>query len=180
MLLGLDLGTTNIKALVVTSDGEIMARGSAPVELIHVEGGGVEQDIEQIFAATVVAIKQAGQAADLSAVQALGISSQGGALQFLDANEKPIGRVVSWLDGRGTPYNEQIAQEIGSAELMRLTGHPRGIMAMGQLLRLREESPTLLAKPNRIGFVSDVIAGRLCGRRALDATSLSCASSILA
>ena len=41
MLLGLDLGTTNIKALVVAKDGTIIAEGSAPVSLHHVADGGV-------------------------------------------------------------------------------------------------------------------------------------------
>ena len=46
MLLGLDLGTTNVKALLVTPDGEVTSEGSSPVPLHHVNDGGTEQDIE--------------------------------------------------------------------------------------------------------------------------------------
>jgi len=173
--LGLDLGTTNVKAVVVGGDGAVVARGAAPVGLIHVDGGGVEQDIEEIFASTVAAIGEAGESADLSAVGAVGISAQGGALQVLDGDDRPVGRVISWLDARGRPYDRAVTDEIGAGELARRTGHPRGTMALGQLLRIRAESPELLAPPNRAGLVGDVIVGRLCGRRAHDATSLSCA-----
>lgn len=175
MFLGLDLGTTNVKAILVEKDGGIVARGSAPVQLFHVEDGGVEQNIEDIFAAVLTAIAQIGSAADLSAVQALGVSSQGGALQILDGAGRPLGRVISWLDARGKPYDEALTREMGTRELARHSGHPQGTMALGQLLRLREDCPGVPAKPHGIGFVGDVIASRLCGRRAHDATSLSCA-----
>ncbi|MHC4716234.1 MAG: FGGY-family carbohydrate kinase, partial [Planctomycetota bacterium] len=173
--LGLDLGTTNVKAVVVDDGGAVAARGSAPVALIHVDGGGVEQDIDEIFAATVGALRAAGESADLSAVEAIGVSAQGGALQILDGHDRPVGRVISWLDPRGRAFDERITADIGSDELARRTGHPRGTMALGQLLRLRAESPELLAPPHRIGLVGDIIVSRLCGRRAHDATSLSCA-----
>jgi len=175
MFLGLDLGTTNVKAVVADAHGRVVARGAAPVELIHGPDGAVEQDIEAIASAAVSAIAAAGAGADLSAVQAVGVSAQGGALQVLDGDDKPVGRVVSWLDGRGRRFDEQIARDMGADNLAARTGHPRGTMALGQLLRLREQSPALLAAPNRIGLVGDVMVGRLCGRRAHDATSLSCA-----
>jgi len=175
MFLGLDLGTTNVKAVVADSDGRVVARGAAPVELIHGPAGAVEQDIEAIASATLSAIAAAGAGADLSAVRAVGVSAQGGALQVLDGDDEPVGRVVSWLDGRGRRFDEQIARDMGADNLAARTGHPRGTMALGQLLRLQDQSPALLAAPNRVGLVGDVIVGRLCGRRAHDATSLSCA-----
>ena len=48
-------------------------------------------------------------------------------------------------------------------------------MTLGQVLRLRREAPQSLLAPNRLGFVGDVIVGRLCGRRAHDPTSLGIA-----
>ena len=175
MFLGLDLGTTNVKALLVAADGRVVARGAAAVSCRHVGETGVEQDIEEIWAATLSAIGQAASGRDASGVKAIGVSSQGGALQILDDSGRPAGPVISWLDGRGRPYDQQITEQIGSEALFARTGHARGIMALGQLLRLREQSPELLAPPNRAAFVGDVIVGRLCGRRAHDATSLSCA-----
>jgi len=174
MFLGLDLGTTNIKAVLAEPDGRIAARGSAPVQTFHGDAGGVEQDIDDIFAATLSAVAAVTEGAD-AAVKAVGISSQGGALQMLDGEDRPVGRVISWLDGRGKGYDERITREMGRDALAARTGHPRGTMALGQLLRLKAESPELLAGANRIGLVGDLIVGRLCGRRAHDGTSLSCA-----
>ena len=49
MLLGLDLGTTNIKALVTDLSGKCLARGASPVRLLHRGPDGVEQDLEEIW-----------------------------------------------------------------------------------------------------------------------------------
>jgi len=175
MFLGLDLGTTNIKALLVDEDGRVVARSSAPVGIVHAADGAVEQDIEEIWSATLAALRGVGAAGQRAAVRAVGISAQGGALQITAGDGQPVGPVISWLDGRGGPYNEKLNADPGREWLIRHTGHARSNLSLGQLMRLREQSPELLAPPNRIGFVGDVIVSRLAGRAAHDATSLSIA-----
>ena len=172
MLLGLDLGTTNVKAVVADRGGHVAARGSAPVSLAHVGTDGVEQDIEEIWSATLSAVAQAGAGCDLGAVEAVGISAQGGAMQVLDADGQPGGPVISWLDGRGRPYDREITRELGGAWFADHTGHGSSGISIGQILRLREENGR---PPSRIGYVGDVVVARLCGRGAHDATSLSIA-----
>jgi sugar (pentulose or hexulose) kinase len=103
LLLGLDLGTTNVKALVTDRAGKPLAQGSSPVQLHCVGDGGVEQDIQEIEQATIAALRQVTREVDASLIAAIGVSSQGGALQVLDAHGQPLGRVVSWLDQAGDP-----------------------------------------------------------------------------
>jgi sugar (pentulose or hexulose) kinase len=181
MFLGLDLGTTNIKALVVDAHGRVVDDGSAAVDRVHTPDHGVEQNIEDIWDQTCAAVRQAVMqlhrgALDSSEIRAVGISSQGAALQLLDADGKPIGPVISWLDARGRPFDDRITGELGEDFLAEHIGRYRSTMAGGQILRLRQQVPDLLEMPNQIGFVGDVIVGRLCGRRAHDATSLSIAA----
>jgi len=175
MFLGLDLGTTNIKAVLVGPDGRVVARSSAPVECAHTSGGGVEQDIEAIWPVTLDALRELGAAAEGPRVRAIGVSAQGGALQITGGDGCPVGPVISWMDNRGREFNEALTRELGRDWFVRHIGHGRSNMAIGQLLRLRAESPATLAPPNRVGFVGDVIVSRLCGRAAHDATSLSIA-----
>jgi len=175
MFLGLDLGTTNVKALVVDGDGRVVAEGSAPVERVSTPDGGVEQDIDEIEAATLRAVREAAAGTDAARVRALGVSSQGGALQWLDALGKPIGRAISWLDSRGQPFDRQLVEELGEEFFAEHVGHYGSAIAPGQVLRLQQESPEVWGRVASLGFVGDVIVGRLCGRRAHDATSLSIA-----
>lgn len=173
MLLGLDLGTTNIKALVVREDGSIASQGSAPVQFIHTPDGGVEQDIEEIWRSTQGAIRETGRSCDLADVRAIGISSQGGAIQIRDEHGNPVGPVISWMDSRGQPFDAQLTGEFGQGWFADHVGHPGAAVAVGQTLRLRSKDARLLAWPNRLGFVGDNIVHRLTGRAAHDCSSLS-------
>jgi len=176
LFLGLDLGTTHTKALVVASDGAPLARGSAPVTLSTTSDGGAEQDAGQIWNAACEAIRQATSGLDPRSVRAVGVSSQGGALQLLDADEEPLGPVVSWLDTRGTPFDRRLDEELGESYLAAHVGRRTSTTALGQLLRIRQQSPERFKAAAGIGFVGDMIVRRLCGRRAHDPTSLSIAT----
>jgi xylulokinase len=171
MFLGLDLGTTNVKALVADGMGKVLAQGSAAISLYPVEHGGVEQDLEEIWSATLAAIGQVTRSLPSHTIRAIGVSSQGGALQILDADYRPVGRVISWLDQRGHAEDAKLTAELGRDWFLQRIGHGRSGLAIGQLLRLRCENPALLQPPNRVGFVGDTIVGRLCGQAAQDGTS---------
>lgn len=175
MYLGIDLGTTNVKAVVVEPDGRVVATGTAPVERDCLPEGGVEQDIEQIWQAACLAIGGALRRVDAPRVRALGVSSQGGAMQVLDGDDAPLGRVISWLDTRGQAYDAALTAELGAEFLGQHVGHPASAVGLGQVLRLQREQPGLLRAPHRLGFVGDIIVGRLCGRRVHDPTSLAIA-----
>jgi xylulokinase len=171
LCLGLDLGTTNVKALITDTRGVVQSEFARSVTLTAVGGGGVEQDIEEIWRAAIEALRGALRAVNPTAVEAIGVSSQGGALQLLAAGGRPLGQVVSWLDHRGLHDDEVLTAALGRPWFRQRIGHGRCAYAAGQLLRLRREAPAWLAPPNRIGFVGDIIVGRLSGRAAHDATS---------
>ncbi len=173
MYLGLDLGTSNVKAMVVDDGGAVVGAGSVALQRYVTPDGGVEQDIYEIWDATRAAILAATERIDPASVLAVGVSSQGGALQLLDANDRPITRVISWLDGRGNPFDRELMDQLGEDYLADHLGANFSSMTLGQLIRLRKLDPELFKMSKRIGFVGDVIVARLCGRRAHDATSLS-------
>lgn len=173
MLLGLDLGTTNVKALRVGPDGRILAEGSAPVGLYHRPDGGVEQDMEEIWPATCAAIRAAGSAADLGGIESVGVSSQGAALQMRDEQGRPLGPVISWMDPRGQPFDKQLTARLGEDWFGPRLGHGTSAITIGHLLRFRQVCPGMLTWPNRVGFVGDTIVRRLCGVAAHDGSSLS-------
>lgn len=173
MYLGLDLGTTNIKALLVDDAGVVQAEGSAPVKLIHVDGGGIEQDIEDIWRATCAAIRKAGETGNLSNVRAVGVSSQGAAMQIRTRDGKCLGPVISWMDARGAGYAAQLDREKGAEWFIERTGHGAAGISVGHVLRLKAETPKLLDDEEIVGFVGDTIVQRLCGRAVHHGSSLS-------
>jgi xylulokinase len=171
MLLGIDLGTTNVKALVTDQQGRLLASGACPIQLFRLAEGGAEQDIEEIWQATIAAVRQAVQSIKASEIESIGVSSQGGAMQVLDRNGKAVGRVISWLDQRGQHFDEKLTSELGREWFLRRILHGGSWLTPGQLLRLRQKQPHVLDAPNRVGFVGDIIVSRLCGNSAHDGTS---------
>ena len=93
---------------------------------------------------------------------------------MLGAGQKPVGRVISWLDGRGKPFNDRLTNELGEDSSPSTWAHSQRITP-GQILRLQQQTPEWSSAVAGIGYVGDVVVGRLCGRRAHDATSLSIA-----
>lgn len=171
MLLGLDLGTTNVKALVTDRAGRPLAHGSCSVPLFHVGQGGVEQDLGDMKRATLTAVREAVRSLDATGIEAVGVSSQGGAMQLLSPLGKPVGRVISWLDQRGRTFDDALTAELGAEWFRRRIGHGRSGMAIGQVLRLRHEQPQTRQVISRLGFVGDLLVAWLCGRAVHDGTS---------
>jgi xylulokinase len=170
-LLGLDLGTTNVKALVVDAQGQTIGKGSVEVRLYHVGTAGVEQDLAEIWTATRHAIQQAINPIEVGELKAIGISSQGGAMQMLDAQSQPMGRVISWLDGRGTPADRELTRQLGVGWFESRVQHLGSGLAIGQCLRLRREPASGVNAFCRVGFVGDLVVEQLCGKPVHDGTS---------
>lgn len=166
--LGLDLGTTNVKALRADGQARVRGRGSAAVLLRPGPRGAVEQDIEEIWRAAGEAIRQALAGSSGKEIKGIGISSQGAALQPMDVQGNPRGPVISWLDGRGREEDERNNQQLGPAWFAQRIGHWGSGMAIGQIQRLRRQGS---GSPARFGFVGDVLVERLCGSAGHDATS---------
>ncbi len=172
LFLGLDLGTTNVKAAAVDTAGEVRARGAQAVKLYHGENGSVEQDLEEIWHATISALREVAAGVRPEQVASLGVSSQGGAMQVFEGRQTK-GRVISWLDKSGSPFAAKLDGEMGIEWFSERIGHRGAGLAAGQLLRLREGGAGFPSSEHRIGFVGDSIVSRLCGRGAHDGTSAS-------
>jgi len=137
--MGIDLGTTNIKAQIADEDGRILSSGSSPVGIEYSANGGAEQDIEEIWTATQDAVKQASASGAGQRVRAIGVSSQGGALQVLDHDGRPWGPVIGWQDSRGGQWDQALTARKGGEWFSSHIGLPKSSSAIGQLLRLREQ-----------------------------------------
>lgn len=172
LLLGLDIGTTNIKAVATDLDGTILAEHSRSVEIFHLPNSAVRQKASDIIAASFDVLRKTAASVDASRIKGIGISGQGGAMQLLEPDYSPIGDVISWLDMTGDAEDQAFTVRMGHDWLASRIGRRRSGFAIGQILRLHNESPELLQPPRRVGFVGDVVTHALCGRSATDATSL--------
>jgi len=106
MILALDLGTTAVKAAVVSARGELLAWDAEPQPLILTPDGGVEQD-PRVWWATLTRLVQrllANAPEHRDAIRAVCCTAQWSGTVAVDAAGEPLGNAILWMDTRGAPY----------------------------------------------------------------------------
>src|SRR5690606_5681204 len=102
LLLGVDAGTSNIKALLATPDGTVVAEAQYAYNSTFPQPGWVEQDPEEWWRGTVHAVREVMAEAQASpgAVKAIGASGQGCAVTLVDKQGRVIRPAIIWMDAR--------------------------------------------------------------------------------
>src|SRR3990170_3083006 len=116
-LIGLDIGTTAVKALAVGDDGAVLARCEVSYPLSTPRPGWSEQDPEDWWRATERALGALPRAA------ANGLSGQMDGLVAVDAQERVLRPAILWNDQRTERECEEIEERVGLAQLIALTGN---------------------------------------------------------
>lgn len=173
LLLGLDVGTTSIKAVVYDSGrGEIVAQAAAPTPTSHPRPGWTNFDAEGLWQGVVSCTKQALAALPpASQVAAVAVASMGEAGVPVDKEGTPLYPVIAWHDPRSEPQATRLGQTVGPEAVHRLTGQQvRHIFGAPKMLWLRENEPAVFKRLARWLSVEDFILWRLSGVAATDYT----------
>lgn len=172
LLIGIDVGTSGARAMLVTEDGTVLGTASHPYAVHRRADGAVEQDAMEWWTAVTSTVRTVTAAIDPSRVRALGISAQGGALVCVDADLVPLGPAVSWLDSRAEDAAASLRARFGADGFYDRTGWNLGPRYnAAHILRIRETEPELFARTAFFLSTSDFILGRLTGDVALDVNS---------
>jgi len=171
LALGIDVGSTSVKAVAVDAAGRVVASGSAPTHVVAGPGGLVEQEAEAIWSEVVAATQDALASAALGPdVQAVALSSQGGTVLLLDEAGHPLGNAVSWMDTRPARLGDEAFGGRDDAFFYAKTGWRLQARALplAQLVRLRAEEPERLRRARSVHFIDSYVVERLTGASACD------------
>ncbi|HEU5218416.1 MAG TPA: xylulokinase, partial [Gemmatimonadales bacterium] len=163
--LGLDIGTSAVKAIVVSAAGDVTAAGSAPLSIATPNPGWTEQDPEAWWAATIAAVRSVLEQAPGVRIGAVGISGQMHSAVFLDRGGAVIRPALLWSDGRTTAECAEItAKAGGEARLRDWVSNPalEGF-TLPKVLWLRNHEPAAFARLATILLAKDFIRLRLTG-----------------
>jgi xylulokinase len=168
--IGLDVGTSGVKALAVAEDGEIVGRAEVEYGLSTPKPGWAEQDPEDWWRGTQQALEELGA----DDVAGIGLSGQMHGLVALDADEEVLRPAILWNDQRTGEQCKEIEERIGLPELVAATGNRAltGFTAP-KLLWLREHEPDVHERIAHILLPKDYVRLRLCGERAIDVADAS-------
>lgn len=171
-VLGIDVGTTGTKAILVDGKGRICAKGYMGYGLITDVEGRVEQDASCWWQALVAAVRQACAGIEGSEVGALSLSTQGASSLLVDAAGEPLGMALTWLDGRATREADELSDSLGAEAVYRRTGwRVSAALDAAKLKWLCRHESDLVAKAS--GFLStlEFVNARLVGRAVIDPTN---------
>ncbi len=168
LLVGLDIGTTAVKAGIFESTGRMLAVVGQEYRISHPAPDRAEIDAEIYWKATVAAIRRALGAAgvDPARVAAMAVSSQGETVVAVDAHGRPLGPAIVWLDNRALAEAHQLGERFGDAAVYDRTGVPSvtPTWTACKLLWWRQHEPQLFAGARHFLLVEDFILHRLSGR----------------
>jgi len=168
VIAGLDVGTTAVKALLVSEHGDVLTRAERPYPLSTPQPGWAEQDPDDWARAAEQALAELGHA------DPPGFSGQMHGLVCLDAKGRVIRPAILWNDQRTQAECEEIEARVGPERLIELTGNRAltGFTAP-KLLWLRRHEPDSYARISSILLPKDYVRLRLTGERAIDAADAS-------
>ena len=108
LFLGLDVGTSGVKAILVAASGDVVASATSPLTLSTPHPGWAEQDPEAWWQASVAALREVLTGKTAARVAGIGISGQMHSSVFLDRKGEVIRPALLWCDGRTTAECREI------------------------------------------------------------------------
>jgi xylulokinase len=169
-VIGVDLGTSSVKVLLVNQAGTVVAEASEDYPLIHEKPGYSEQDPEHWVTKTIAALKQLIQQSGIPAVDIEGISFSGQmhGLVLLDSNNQVIRNAILWNDTRTTAQCKFITERLGN-HLLSVTRNPalEGF-TLPKILWVKEFEPHHYERASVFLLPKDYLRYRLTGELHMD------------
>ena len=170
VVIGLDVGTTGARALVVDETGEVVAQGAAEYGTATPRPGWTEQNPQDWWEGATVALREAAAAAG-GEVVGLGLTGQMHGSVFLDSAHDVIRPALLWNDQRTVEQCAAITSAVGEERLLEIAGNPAltGFQAP-KILWLRDNEPENYERVSTVLLPKDYVRLRLTGELATDAS----------
>jgi xylulokinase len=165
-VIGVDVGSQSVKALLVDESGTGIESASAPCELSHPASGWAEQNPEDWQRALAHAVRAVKANAGIRGeeVSTLGLACQVDGLVAIDDRLRPLRPAIIWLDRRATRQSDALSETVGEVELVTRTGlNPDASHTGPKAMWLRDEEPERYAAARWLASVGAHLNGWLTG-----------------
>jgi xylulokinase len=175
-LLGIDVGTTGVKTILVDTRGRVMARATVEYPLYSPQPGWSEQEPDDWWQGTVESIRQVLAASGVKPerIAGIGLSGQMHGSVFLDSGGKVIRRALLWNDQRTVEQCAWITEKVGRKMVVAETCNPvlTGFQAP-KIIWLRDHEPHNYDRVAQVLLPKDYVRFRLTGDYATEVSDAS-------
>ncbi|MBJ7221319.1 MULTISPECIES: FGGY family carbohydrate kinase [unclassified Brenneria] len=136
LIIALDEGTSNVKAVAIDACGRVAAKASRPLSVATPQAGWVEQDGKTLIAASLTVMREVINQVGENRVAALAISNQREtAIGWQRANGQPLHPALTWQCSRSAAFCEQLRRDHREAAIRAITGLPVAPLFSGSKMR---------------------------------------------
>lgn len=170
LVVGLDVGTTGLKGLLVDAEGRIRAEALVPCAPATPHPGWSQQDPEDWWRAACQVCRELGAQGRPAAI---GLSGQMHGAVFLDAAGRSVSPAILWNDQRTAAECEEIERLTAGRIVEWTLNAPRTAFTASKILWLRRHDPAAFARTASVLLPKDFVRFRLSGERLTDVTDAS-------
>lgn len=170
LLVGVDVGTTNIKAVVFDPTGRTVTGASLSTPTYYPRPNWAYYKPEELWQSTATVLQQViSRLENPTEIASVAVTSMGEAAVPVDSHGQPIYDTIAWFDRRTLPQVAWLEQNIGRERLFEVTGLSlQPIFGLCKILWLKENEPEVFGRMAQWLNVGDYIAYRLSGVPAAD------------
>lgn len=174
LYIGIDLGTSAVKLLLINGRGDIQKTVSKEYPLYFPAPGWAEQDPNEWFLKTLEGLKELLKECDKTRVAGIGVCGQMHGLVILDDKEEVIRPALLWNDGRASTESDYLNEVIGREKLTKYTANISfaGFTAP-KILWVKNKEPENFKRINKIMLPKDFITYKLSGIHCTDVSDAS-------
>ena len=171
-LLGIDLGTTNVKAILIDENGRFIASASRSNQCIFPGLNMVEQDANLWWQNTVSILQEICHSAGsqiIAQIKGISVSSQTVTLLPVDSDGIPLRNAIVWMDKRSTHELSYLLETIGTEQFASIIGStPNVCFLPNKILWYKKNEPELFNKTYKFLQASSFINYKLTGEMTID------------
>jgi len=166
-LLGLDIGTTHVKACAYDEEGRLLASARRRTPTAWLPDGGAEYHADSLEDAVFDAAAEA--ISETEPPQAIGVSSVGESGFLLGEDGAALAPAIAWFDGRAAPQAARWRERLDPKNLFTRTGlHPNPLFSACKMEWTRENDPDVWARAVNWLGMAEYAVFRMTGERGTD------------
>lgn len=171
--LGIDIGTSGVKVLALSPEGEILAKAFAAQDVSMPKTGWAEQDPAMYINSIKKAVNDLVSKTDAD-IKCIGLSGQMLGSIFMDADNKPLMPCIIWIDSRADEQSTRLLNDYGMDFWIEKAGTmPLSSYWAAKLLWMKENMPEIYEKTRTVLFPKDYVRFYLTGEIATEVADAS-------